>query len=231
MNPTRLSLAAVALAFLVPAFSADEPAPNTLTQSEKDAGWKLLFDGKSLAGWRGVKKPGPPEAGWGIKDGALTCVKGGRGGNLISERTYDQFELAWEWKMPPRSNNGVKYFFTEARGVGHEYQLLDDSLTKDEFSSCASFYLVAAPNPEKKRLKPWGEWNASRIVVRGNHVEHWLNGQRVLEYDCGDPKLLERVAKAKFKAAPEFGLRIRGHILLTYHTDECSFRNIKVREL
>jgi len=230
MNPTPLLFAALILAAFTPARAADALL-NTLTDDEKKAGWKLLFDGKSLTNWRGLKKPGPPEAGWEIKEGVLTCVKAGRGGNLITEQTYDQFEFAWEWKMPPRSNNGVKYFFNEQRGVGHEYQLLDDALTKDALSSCASFYLVVAPDPEKKKLKPWGEWNFSRIVVKGDHVEHWLNGEKVVEYDCGDPKILERVAKSKFKNAPGFGTRIRGHILLTYHSDECSFRNIKLREL
>lgn len=230
MNLLSLPCAALLLAAFIPAQGADAPL-NTLTEDEKKAGWKLLFDGKSLANWRGFKKPGPPESGWEIKDGALTCVKGGRGGNLLSVETYDQFELVWEWKMPPRSNNGVKYFFTEASGVGHEYQLLDDALTKDALSSCASFYLVVAPDHEKKKLKPWGEWNSSRILVKGDHVEHWLNGEKVLEYECGDAKILERVAKSKFKNAPGFGTRRPGHILLTYHSDECSFRNVKVREV
>ena len=212
----------------------DAPAaqPNTLTAAEKAAGWKLLFDGQSLNGWRSFKKPDPPESGLEVKDGALTCVKGGKGGDLITADTFDDFELAWEWKMPPRSNNGVKYFITEERrsAVGHEYQLLDDARTKDPLSSCASFYLVVAPSPDKK-VMPFGEWNFSRILVRGNHVEHWLNGAKVLEYECGDPKILEQVARTKFKNTPGFGTKLRGHILLTYHTDECWFRNLKIREL
>ncbi|MBM3875827.1 MAG: DUF1080 domain-containing protein [Verrucomicrobia bacterium] len=230
MHANSLLLAALVFAHPAAMPAADAPH-NTLTEAEKRAGWKLLFDGKSLANWRGIKKPGPPESGWEIKDGALTCVKGGKGGNLLSVETYEQFEFAWEWKMPPRSNNGVKYFFSEATGVGHEYQLLDDVLTKDTLSSCASFYLIVAPDPEKKKLKPWGEWNSSRILVKGNHVEHWLNGEKVVEYDCGDPQILERVSRSKFKNAAGFGTRRRGHLLLTYHSDECSFRNVKVREI
>jgi hypothetical protein len=230
-----LALGACAALVLSDALAADAPAapPNTLTAAEQAAGWKLLFDGQSLTGWRSFKKPAPPESGWEVKEGALTCVKGGKGGDLITVDTFDNFDLSWEWKMPPRSNNGVKYFITEERrsAVGHEYQLIDDARTKDALSSCASFYLVVAPDPAKKTVKPFGEWNHSRILVRGNHVEHWLNGEKVLEYECGDPKILEQVANTKFKNTPGFGTKLRGHILLTYHTDECSFRNLKLREL
>src|SRR6185295_11340051 len=156
------------------------------------------------------------------------CVKGGKGGDIITADTFDNFELSWEWKMPPKSNNGVKYFITEDRksAVGHEYQMVDDSLNRGhEYSDCASFYLVVPPKPDKK-LKPWGEWNLSRILVQGNHVEHWLNGEKVVEYECGDPKIMEQIQKTKFKNIEGFGTKIRGHILLTYHTSECSFRNV-----
>ena len=134
--------------------------------------------------------------------------------------------------MPPRSNNGVKYFITEERSgpIGHEYQLIDDSTVKDPLSSTASFYLVVAPAPDKT-VKPPGEWNHSRILVQGDHVEHWLNGAKALAYECGTEAILQQVAKTKFRTTPGFGKKIRGHILLTYHNDECSFRNIKLREL
>lgn len=103
-----------------------------------------------------------------------------------------------------------------------------DTLAHDALSSTASFYLVVAPN-EKKKVKPFGEWNFSRVLVRGNHVEHWLNGEQVLEYELGSKAVLDQVAKTKFKGVADFGTKIRGHILLTYHNDECSFRNIKLR--
>ncbi len=212
------------------AHAADAP----LTEAEKKAGWRLLFDGKSLSGWRAFKKPEPPATGWEIQNGELICVKGGKGGDLLSKETFDNFEFAWEWKMPPKSNNGVKYFITEERGgaIGHEYQMIDDSLVKGhEESSTAAFYLVVAPDAAKKQVKPSGEWNQSRILVQGNHVEHWLNGAKVVEYELGDPKILEQVAKTKFKGVKDFGTKIRGHLLLTYHNDECRFRNLKVREL
>jgi hypothetical protein len=217
-----------------PLLPAAEPPLNTLSEAERKDGWKLLFDGQSLKGWRGFKKAEAPAQGWKIKDGVLTCVAGGKGGDLVSEEQFDNFEFAWEWSMPAKSNNGVKYFITEERpsAVGHEYQLIDDSLIKDHAESgTAAFYLVLAPDPEKKRVKPFGDWNQSRILVRGNHVEHWLNGQKVVEYECGDPKILAQVQQTKFKGVEGFGTKIRGHLLLTYHNDECNFRNLKVREL
>ena len=224
---TLAAIFALALAFA--ARAADQPL-NTLTDAEKAAGWRLLWDGKTLNGWRSFKKPGPPATGWEIKDGMLVCAKAGKGGDIITTDQFDDFELTWEWAMPPKSNNGIKYFITESRAgaIGHEYQMIDDTLAHDALSSTASFYLVVAPN-EKKKVKPFGEWNFSRVLVRGNHVEHWLNGEQVLEYELGSKAVLDQVAKTKFKGVADFGTKIRGHILLTYHNDECSFRNIKLR--
>jgi hypothetical protein len=206
---------------------------NTLTEAEKAAGWTLLWDGKTLNGWRSFKKPGPPTKGWNIHDGVLTCVAGAKGGDIITDQVFDDFEFTWEWSMPPKSNNGIKYFITEERSsaIGHEYQMIDDSLVADHpESSTASFYLVVAPNPDKK-VKPFGQWNFSRVIVKGNHVEHWLNGEKVVEYECGSAPILEKVKKTKFKTVAGFGTKITGHLLLTEHNDEASFRNLKVREL
>lgn len=212
---------------------AGETAINQLSAQEKAAGWRLLFDGATLAGWRAYQKPGPPAEGWKVENGVLTCVKGVKGGNLLTSASFDDFELSWEWSMPPKSNNGVKYFVREAGSgpVGHEYQMIDDSLVAgDGLSSTASFYLIVAPN-ERKRVKPFGEWNHSRVLVRGNWVEHWLNGELVVSYEAGSSAILAQAAKTKFKNTPGFGAKVRGPILLTYHNDECSFRNIKVRDL
>ncbi len=231
MTTLRPLLACVATLALTAVLGASEAKPNQLTSAEKAAGWRLLFNGESLDGWRGFKKPAPPKTGWVVKDGVLTCLKGGKGGDLISIDEFDDFELSWEWNMPPKSNNGVKYFITESRGsaVGHEYQMIDDTLTHgDARSSTGSFYLVVAPDPAKE-VKPFGQWNHSRVIVRGNHVEHWLNGRQVLAYELGSPTILAQVAQTKFKDAPGFGMKIRGHLLLTYHNDECSYRSIKVR--
>lgn len=206
--------------------------PNQLTPEERAAGWKLLFDGKSLNGWRGFKKQEPPKQGWVVEDGCLKKVAGVQGGDIITTEQFADFELSWEWRMPPRANNGIKYFITEERSspIGHEYQMIDDSIVKNPLQRTASFYDVLPPK-ETAPLKPPGEWNSSRVIARGNHVEHWLNGSKVLEYELGSESVLAAVAKSKFKTVPGFGTRIKGHILLTDHKDEASFRNIKIRAL
>ena len=230
MKP-RLCLLLIALfGTFLPVASA---ALNELTAAERAAGWRLLFNGTSLDGWRGFRQAGPPAAGWEVRDGVLTCVKGGKGGDIVTTAQFDDFELSWEWRMPAQSNNGVKYFITEARSsaIGHEYQMIDDTLVHgDALSSTGSFYLVVAPDASKKHVRPFGEWNHSRIVVQGNRVEHWLNGERILSYEPGSASVLAQIAKTKFKDVAGFGKKLRGHILLTYHQDECSFRNLKVRE-
>jgi hypothetical protein len=218
------------LLFCVARLAAAEAPLNTLTAAEKKAGWKLLFNGQSLDGWRNFKKPTAPDHGWTVTNGVLTCVAGGKGGDIITTEKFDDFELTWEWSMPPKSNNGVKYFIFEERGqaIGHEYQMIDDTLEKETRFMTASFYEVLSPHDVK--VKPWGEWNHSRILVRGNHVEHWLNGTKVLEYECGSDEVKAGVARSKFKNVEGFGNKVRGHILLTYHNDEASFRNLKLRE-
>lgn len=217
--------------FFAAALAAADSPLNTLTAKEKREGWKLLFDGKSLHGWRSFKKPAAPDHGWVVTNGVLVCVAGGKGGDIITEQKFDDFELSWEWRMPPKSNNGVKYFIFEERGqaIGHEYQMIDDTLEKETRFMTASFYEVLPPHDVK--VKPWGEWNHSRILVRGNHVEHWLNDIKVLEYECGSDEVKAGVARSKFKNVEGFGNKVRGHILLTYHNDEASYRNVKLREI
>jgi len=197
-----------------------------------------LFDGKSLKGWRPYNKPAgtPLGEGWKVENGILKKLAGVRGGDIITEKTYNNFELTWEWRIAPGGNNGVKYFVTEKRpqAPGHEYQMLDDNAEKwkklPDKSKTASFYDVLAPVADKP-LKPPGQWNTSRIVVNGNHVEHWLNGKKVLEYELGSDAVKTGIANSKFKKYPDFGEKIRGHIMLTDHNDETWFRNIRIREL
>lgn len=211
--------------------------PNTLTRAEERQGWKILFDGKSGAGWHNVGKTTFPDKGWVIENGTLRKVAKERGGDLITDATYSEFDLRWDWKVAPRGNNGVKYFVTDDRkGIGHEYQMLDDATEaegKDNgVHSTASFYAVLAPWPNKPAaLHPAGEWNSSRVYVHGNKVEHWLNGQKVLEYEPGSQQVKEGVAKSKFRGVPNFGERVKGHILLTDHGDEATFKNIRIRDL
>jgi hypothetical protein len=226
-----VTLAAITLVLRAADNSADTKA-NVLTEAEKAAGWKLLFDGKSLDGWHGYKKKEAPKAGWVIEDGWLKCVENGHGGDLVSIDEFDDFEFSWDWRIPAKANNGIKYFITEERNqaVGHEYQMIDDTQVKDAKYSTASFYDVLPPSAEKPLKKP-GEVNHSSVLVRGNHVEHWLNGAKVLEYELGSDTVKNAVAKSKFKNVAGFGTKIRGHILLTEHHDEASFRNVKIRAL
>jgi hypothetical protein len=204
---------------------------NTLTPQEKAEGWRLLFDGRTTKGWRSFKKETFPAKGWVVEDGCLKKVARQSGGDIITVDRFTDFEFAWEWRLPPRANNGVKYFIVEERGgIGHEYQMIDDTLVKYPKGSTASFYEVLPPAADKP-MKPMGEWNQSRIRVQGNQVEHWLNGAKVLSYELGSPEVMAGVARSKFKGVKGFGTKMTGHILLTDHSDEAWFRNLKVREL
>jgi hypothetical protein len=206
--------------------------PNELTAEEKAQGWKLLFDGQSVNGWRGFRKSGFPTQGWLVEDGWLKCVAGGRGGDIVTHEEFEDFELSWEWRLPAKANNGVKYFITEERtqAIGHEYQMLDDSAGARPKQRTAAFYDVLAPEPHKPvRLAP--ESNTSRIVVSGNQVEHWLNGELVLKYECGSEQVQTAIARSKFRDVPNFGKKMKGRILITYHQDEAHFRNVKIRPL
>ena len=209
-------------------------ADNELTPAEKSAGWTLLFDGKTLNGWRPYA--GKPAGGWEVKDGTLHAIAKVKGTELVTEKKFTDFEFSWEWKLPLAGNNGVKYFVSETRTAapGHEYQMLDDIGHPDgkigAHRQTASFYDVLPPAADKP-LKPVGEWNASRIIVKGNHVEHWLNGKLVLAYDLGSEAVKAGLAKSKFAKQPGVGDKLTGPIMLTYHQDDCWYRNVKIREL
>jgi hypothetical protein len=230
----KTSLFALALSLLTPlALGAKD---NVLTAAEKSAGWELLFDGSSFKGWRGYGAKAMPEAGWKIENGLLATVAKVKGSAIITEKKYNDFELTWEWKVESAGNNGVKYFVTEDRpkSPGHEYQMIDDERHPDGMRGpkyqTGAFYDVLVAKTAGVTKQP-GEWNSSKIVVRGNHVEHWLNGRNVLAYEAGSKAVKEGVAGSKFKDEAGFGDKIAGHIMLTYHSDACVFRNIKIREL
>jgi hypothetical protein len=199
-------------------------------------GWVALFDGKTTQGWRSFKKPGFPAQGWTVEEGWFHCLGKG-GGDIISAREFDNFELQWEWKQAPGGNSGLKYFITETRAsaIGHEYQLIDEEREPDAKAGegkrvTAAFYDVLKPTVPPP-TKPPGEINVSKIVVNGNHVEHWLNGAKVLEYECGSQALKDAVVQSKFKNVSGFGDKIKGHILLQDHHSEVWFRNLKIHEL
>lgn len=216
------------------------PAPNTLTAEEKAAGWTLLFDGRSLAGWRGYNKPDASTTRWKIEDGMLTVEPAGgrdtRGAlDLITRDTFEDFELSAEWRVAPGANSGIKYFVLEDReaAIGHEFQIIDDERHPDAKigpkRQTASFYDVLAATD--RPLRPAGAFNHARVVVRGLAVEHWLNGAKVLQYELGSKELLAAVEASKFKGITRFGHPQKGHLLLQDHGDRVWYRNVKVRRL
>ncbi len=225
----------VALALIL-ASSGARAADNTLTAAEKSAGWHLLFDGTSLSGWRPFNKPGASVTGWEVVGGTLHSLPKVKGDAIITAKKFNDFEFSWDWKVDPVGNNGVKYFVTEARpkSPGPEYQMLDDALHPDgkigPHRQTAAFYDVLPPAADKPLRQP-GEWNTSKIVVRGKKVEHWLNGKNVLSYELGSEAVKAGIAKSKFKSEAGFGDKIEGHLMLTYHNDDCWYRNVKIREL
>ena len=223
-------------------------APNTLSDEERRDGWALLWDGHTTWGWRGLK--GKEVAGglWEAKDGVLTArppAPGAAEGNadIVSERAYGSFELRAQFRVGPQANSGIKYLVREdlmadggLSSVGLEYQVIDDLGNKDAAAgrpgvrATAGLYDVYPPAADKP-LKPVGEWNEARIVVRGRHVEHWLNGVRVLEFERGSQDFRDHVALGKHRAWPAYGEWNEGLLLLQHHGGGVSYRNVKLREL
>ena len=211
--------------------AAQEPAPNTLTQAERTAGWRLLFDGTTTKGWRGFRMKTMP-AGWQAVDGALTRVS--EAADIITTKQYASFELSLEWKISPKGNSGIMYRVTEADSstyeTGPEMQVLDDAGHRDGLSRLTAAGSVYGLYPAPEGLvRPAGEWNLARIVVNGSDVEHWLNGTLVAHYVLGSPDWAERVAKSKFKQWPGYGKAKTGYIALQDHGDWVAYRNIKIR--
>jgi hypothetical protein len=213
------------------------PKANTLTAKEKKAGWVLLFDGQSTAGWTTTAGKEVP-AGWAVKEGTLSTVKGVKGGDIITQDQFSDFELVLDYNLELGCNSGVKYFFTryeKGGNLGLEYQILDDVLAEDnkkENHLAGSFYDVLPPVAAKKKVKAPGQWNTVRIVAQGQKVEHWLNGVKILEFTrCSEP-FTAAVAQSKFsKTVPAFGTIGKGHILLQEHGGLVAFRNIKIRPM
>jgi hypothetical protein len=211
-------------------------APNTLTEEEKIEGWQLLFDGKSLDQWRGFKMDEVPP-GWGIQGEALqfSGEHGGEGyGDLMTKEQFANFELALEWKISPQGNSGVLYRVTENYDqefhTGPEVQLIDNNHPEVEPLNSAGANYGLHP-PAKDVTKPVGEWNSLRLVVNGAHVEHWMNGEKIVEYELWTDEWKQMVAKTKFKEWADYGLNKTGHIVLQDHGAGVWFRDIKIKVL
>lgn len=246
----RAPLLPLFLILAVTTVSGQETSPNKLSKSEKAAGWRLLFDGTTLSGWRGFHSDQTPEnpipGGWMVKDGSLHKAAGRGtaehpGGDLITVDQFAKFELSIEWKISNGGNSGIKYLVSESlpptgRGaISFEYQVLDDDNHPDakmgiagNRTSGALYDLIA---PAARKLRPIGEFNQTRIIVRGDRIEHWLNGVRVVAYDRTSDDYRQHLAQSKFKSTKGFGEARQGHLLLQDHGDAVWYRNIKIREL
>ena len=239
-------LAAISLivcSFLFSSCIAQEAADNTLSQKEKKDGWILLFDGQSLDEWRILGNAAfVPASGWSIEDNCLKVKwnKEGNNRNIVTKKEFDNFEFSIEWKLSPASNSGIIYHhgdqFTQAPPcTGPEYQIIDDlgwpeELTEDHFTGVDyGMYLV---DKTKKNLLPVGEFNQSKIVFNNGHVEHWLNGQKILEFEAWTPDWYERFEKSMWRNSQCYATNKSGAIMLQIYRD-CNiwFKNIKVRPL
>jgi hypothetical protein len=245
MTRMMLTLGAALVAFLAlllvpavalaqrPAAAAGAGAHNTLTDAQRAGGWRLLFDGRSTDGWRGYRRESMP-AGWQVVDGTL--ARTGSGGDIITTEQYDSFELELEWLVGPGGNSGIFFHVTETGDyiwqTGPEMQILDNAGHREGANpetSTGSNYALHGPSSDVAR--PAGEWNSVRLVVRGDHVEHWLNGTRIVEYVLGSDDWKARVEASKFRDMPGYGANRRGHIALQDHGDPVQFRNIRIRVL
>jgi hypothetical protein len=214
------------------------PKDNQLTAAKKEEGWKLLFNGENMDGWRTYQKK--ENDSWEVVDGTLHCkadTLAKKRADILTVDQYENFELAFDWKIAPTDNSGVIYRATEEFEQpylsGPEYQVIDDKDYPDKLSptqtSGSNYDMHAAP--ENKSINPAGEWNEGRIVVNGNHVEHWLNGSKVVEYELNSDDWKKRKAGSKWKNAKGYGASAKGHIDLQDHGGEVWYRNIMIKTL
>lgn len=201
-----------------------------------------LFDGKTLNGWHGYNKKGEPVKNWMVKDGAMFCLgaaKDAHGGDIVTDGEFENFELSWEWKVDKGSNSGVMYHVVESPKhnapyeTGPEYQIIDDigfPQKLEEWQKAGADYAMTVPN-SKKKLQPVGSWNTSKIVCNKGHVEHWLNGAKIVEFSVQSETWKNQRATGKWKDYPDYAKAKSGHIALQDHGDKAYYRNIQIRKL
>lgn len=246
MNTRKLFLSAGAAALLLSALPATAKENNKLTQKEIAEGWELLFDGKTMNGWKDYNGTTLTEP-WHAVDGCIKAKGSGSDGNgyIVTDKEFDNFILDWDWKLTPGGNSGMLYhvvenpYFKVPYVTGPEYQLIDvEGWEKKrapkklaEWQKIGVDYAMHLPNPDSLFVNPQGEWNNSRIVFDNGHVEHWLNGKKILEFEAWTDDWYARKNSGKWSHAPEYGLARTGVICLQDHGDPASFRNIKIKRL
>ena len=239
MKQTIVRFTTILIIIISTAFTMQDKNQNKLSGEETKQGWKLLFDGKSFNGWRTYQNKKADS--WSVKDGVLYC-KGSSGdkneqrADIITTGQFENFEFSIDWNISPQGNSGIMYMVTEDNKVaylsGPEYQLIDDEGYPgklEDWQKTASNYAMDAATGAV--TKPVGEWNNTKIIVNKGHVEHWLNGKKVLEYELWTDEWKKKKAEGKWKDAPNYGLAKKGHIALQDHGSEAWFRNIKIRIL
>jgi len=204
-------------------------------RAPKAGKWQTLFDGSSTDAWRGYKQSAFPTEGWTVEEGALKAVKGGHG-DIVTKEKYRDFELELEWRVSPGANSGIFYHATEEFDAIYqsapEMQILDNDTHpdgKEPKTSAGSLYALIAPSAGA--LKPVGDWNRVRIVAKGSHVEHWLNGKKVVDFELGSDALNSLIKSSKFASWPGFAKSAEGYIGLQNHGDDVWFRNVRIRRL
>ena len=239
-------LSFVAIASLAAGMATSCKQHNTLTAAEEADGWQLLFNGENLDGWRdynGKELTG----GWGVVDGCIQASGegGDASGYIVTDKKYDNFELVWDWKLTHGGNSGMLYHVVESPKfkvpyvTGPEYQLIDNEgweevnapAKLEEWQKLGVDYAMHLPDYSKMHVNPQGQWNTSKIVFDNGHVEHWLNGEKILEFEAWTDDWFAKKASGKWGNATEYGLAHEGVICLQDHGDPASFRNIKIKEL
>lgn len=239
MKPTLLSVIAVSLLALTPLSQAADSHINSLSKKETAAGWKLLFDGKTLNGWHNFKTTGV-RAGWQVKDGTLACVDPHNAGDILTSEKFDSFELSLEFNISTGGNSGIMYHVIEEGGAawasGPEFQLQDNVGGKDG-QLCGWLYALYQPAIDAKTgkpidaTKPAGEWNHITLLISKEKCEHVVNGVKYVDYVIGSDDFKARVAKSKFGSMPLFAKSESGHLALQGDHGQVSFRNIKIRPI